>query len=233
MRRILLGLAFAVASVVVWQLQRSMAAPLHHEPVSSKVPTAPNSAPSSAPALTPTAQTNALPKHTATTAERTNASPTHTNANVRSEEATEVFANAAAAFVPPHQRANPDIWGRIIGTRLRWFHEDLGEQEPSPEWTRAMEERLQQALPPDSHLLSVDCRETTCKVELIHEQDIRALDFNNELSDSPVNRAFEGDFASFIERGEDGQLKNIVYVERDGPGLMQKFADLLDWDEEE
>ena len=99
-----------------------------------------------------------------------------------------------------------------------------------------MQDRLEKAfaLVPDSHLLSVDCRETTCKVEVIHEDDMRALDFNNELPTSPVRPAFQGDFASFVERSDDdGQLKNVVFVERDGPGLRQKLADLVDWDEED
>ena len=49
---------------------------------------------------------------------------------------------ASSSFIPPHQRANPDIWGRIIGTRLRWFNEELAEQKPSIEWTKAMQKRL-------------------------------------------------------------------------------------------
>jgi len=126
--------------------------------------------------------------------------------------------------------------GRIIGTRLRWFNEDLAEQEPSPEWNREMQERLEKAfsLVPDSHLLSVDCRETTCKVEVIHEGELRALDFNDELPGSPVAGALQDDFTSFLERSdEDGQLKNVVFVERDGPGLGQILADVLGFEGEE
>ena len=228
MRRSLLGIALVVAIVVVWQLQRGKAAPLHHEPVIGNVVTAPSSG---APTPRATTHTDARPERTTVT-EDANA-PTPATENVVSKEARKAFAKAASSFIPPHQQANPDVWGIIIGTRLRWFNEELADQEPSAEWTRAMQERLEKALPPDSHLLSADCRETTCKVELIYEQDLGALDFNNQLADSPVKQALEGDFASFIERGDDGQLKNIIYVERDGPGLMQKFADLLDWDEEE
>ena len=53
---------------------------------------------------------------------------------------------ASSSFIPPHQRANPDIWGRIIGTRLRWFNEELAEQKPSIEWTKAMQKRLEAML---------------------------------------------------------------------------------------
>jgi hypothetical protein len=147
----------------------------------------------------------------------------------------DVDLKAASAYIPSHQRPDPDIMGRIIGTRLRWFNEDLAEQEPSPEWTKDMQERLEKALSlvPDSHLLSVDCRETTCKVEFIHEDEVRALDFNDALPTSPVHDALNGeDFVSFLERSnDDGQLKNVVFVEREGPGLRQKIEDFLDLDE--
>jgi hypothetical protein len=231
MRRVFVGIALAVAIVVVWQWQRSAprskAAALHRDAVSQPVSQVKRE-PVKARAAQPVKVNAPTPPVAAT--QEVVADPR------LPKEVNAKFAKQASSYIPPQQRADPGIMGRIIGTRLRWFNEDLAEQEPSAEWTKAMQEQLEKALAlvPNSHLLSVDCRETTCKVEIIHEDDLRAVDFNGELPTSPVGDALPHDLVSFVERSEDdGQLRNTVFVERDGPGLRQKLADLLGLDEED
>jgi hypothetical protein len=227
MRPVFFGVAVAVALIVVWQWPRttshSKAASLRREAVDQAadhtVGPAPVKPPESASAGTST--------------------PNKTVGQHKEEQPTipkAVAAKMASSYIPTHQRSDPGIMGRIIATRIRWFNEELAEQEPDAEWTKAMQERLEKAtsLVPDTHLLSVDCREVTCKVEFIHETELRALDFNDELPSSPITPAFQDDFTSFLERSEDdGQLKNMVFIERDGPGLRQKLSDLLGLDEGE
>ena len=100
------------------------------------------------------------------------------------------------------------------------LHEQLDGQPTDADWSHRAAEQFAAQLRAQalghSRLLDVDCRTTTCRVEVAHTQEGGAEHFCEELVSSiPWNGEV------FFRTSDDaGESRTVVYVSREGHTLM-------------
>jgi hypothetical protein len=99
------------------------------------------------------------------------------------------------------------------------------DEEPvNPDWARSAEQKyrgiVDAQLPPNSHVVSLDCRSDFCRLEVVHESIASSNDFLLRLFSSKKGRAMGDDAGGFRAAqptiDADGKLDYVVYVARPG-----------------
>jgi hypothetical protein len=101
----------------------------------------------------------------------------------------------------------------------------FAEERMDPDWARDARREIEafwsEKLPASSRLVSIDCLETICRIESLHDSELSANEFVNASLSDPSHRPWNGSFATGIVANDErsGRATLVTYFMRQGADL--------------